>query len=138
MMKLSRIKVAAAALSVSLLGSVFANPKAHASSDGCTQLGKWKVNIVCIAVRGEGLKVKRATASVAAPVGGVTNWELRITFFDRSGNQYSQYTSGYHSGMHSNPKYTITPNTKFREGRVCGSVTENGVAHPGACVSIYP
>lgn len=136
-MKTLRSKAAAIALSAGVLGALFASPAAHASSSGCTKFGGWKGGSICVSVRGRGLNVERARASISAP-GGITNWELRLTFFDRSGRQYSQYKGGYHSGYASDEYYTIYPNTKFHEGRVCASVSENGVGRPGACVSIYP
>jgi hypothetical protein len=138
MMKTLRVKSAAVALGASVLGTLFAGQAAYATSSGCTKLGGWKTNVVCVSVVGDGLKVEQATASVTAPIGGVTNWELRLTFFDRQGHQYAQYKNGYHSGTAFSPVYKIKPNKNFREGKVCASVSENGNGRPGACVSLYP
>jgi hypothetical protein len=132
-----RSKAAAIALGAGVLGTLFASPAVHATSSGCTQFSSWKGGTICVDVKGRGLNVESAKASIFAP-GGISNWELRLTFFDRSGRQYSQYKSGYRSGTARSETYKISPNTKFREGRVCASVSENGVGRPGACVSIYP
>ncbi len=137
-MRYFEAKTAVATLIIGLLGSVFPNSEAHASDRGCTQLGNWFTDGICVSVRGKGLYVERSTAEVLATAGYVSNWELRLTFFDRSGKQYAQYKNGYHSGRAKRDLYTIYPRRNFREGRVCASVTENGVARPGACLNLFP
>jgi hypothetical protein len=138
MRSLTTAGLAAAALAASLL----APAAAHASSSGCTAIGAYRVrgvgpNQVCIAVEGEGLNVERATVDVVAPAGGLNNVVLRITFFDVHNRQVEQHLSRLHSGTRTAEDFTIRPGRDYPTGRVCGSITENGVERPGACVGIH-
>jgi hypothetical protein len=110
---------------------------AHASASGCTQLGGWKTDAVCINVVGSGLNVKTARASISLPTGQACNTRLYITYYDTNNVKYDQRISSLQSGCTKNREWTQTYNKNMRAGRVCGAVSENGVLRPGACVSIF-
>lgn len=129
-------------VSALLLVGALATP-AVASADGCTPIGNYRIkgvspNIVCIAVKGKGRHVESARVRMDAPAGGVNNVVLRITFFDVNNKQVEQHVSGLRGGNRKFEAYSIVPNKEYPSGRVCGSITENGVERPGACVGIFP
>ncbi|WP_300007451.1 hypothetical protein [Pseudonocardia sp.] len=128
----------AAALAATLLAPTVA----HASSSGCTAIGDYRIrgigpNQLCIAVRGSGLNVESARVDFVAPAGGLNNVVLRITFFDVHNRQVEQHRSRLYSGTRTAEDFTIHPGRDYPTGRVCGSITENGVERPGACVGIH-
>lgn len=130
--------ITAAALAATLL----APAAAYASSSGCTAIGSYRIkgvgpNQICIGVDGDGLNVERATVDFAAPAGGLNNVVLRITFFDVHNRQVEQHLSRLYSGTRVAEDFTIRPDRDYPTGRVCGSITENGVERPGACVGIH-
>lgn len=132
----------AAPLLGALLCTALLVPTASADASGCTPVGNHRVkgaspNNVCIQVEGDGLRVDKATVDFAAPVGGVNNVVLRITFFDVNRTQVEQHVSRLYSGTRTYEKFEITPRKDYPVGRVCGSITENGVERPGACVGIH-
>lgn len=78
-----------------------------------------------------------ALVKVDAPAGGVNNIVLRITFFDVHNKQVEQRKSRLFTGTTSE-RFEIFPRKAYPTGRVCGSLTENGVERPGACLSLHP
>lgn len=114
------------------------NKDAHASASGCTQLGSSPTDRVCIHVEGSGRRVNKARASFIAPVSRPCNTRLTITFFDLNNTQVKQYSSDVAGECQANDEIVITPRQNFPQGRVCGAVWINGVAKPGACVSLIP
>lgn len=136
--KLTTAGITAAALAATLL----APAAAHASSSGCTAIGSYRIkgvgpNQVCIGVEGSGLNVERARVDFVAPAGGLNNVVLRITFYDVHNRQVEQNLSRLYSGTRTAEAFTIHPDRDYPAGRVCGSITENGVERPGACVGIH-
>ena len=110
---------------------------AHASASGCTQLGDWRTDYVCINVRGTRLWINTVRADYTAPIAWPCNTKLSITFFDLNNVQYEQHFSPLEGSCRGERAYTINPNRPYRAGRVCAALWINGVARPGACVSIH-
>jgi hypothetical protein len=108
-----------------------------ASASGCTKLGSWTSDNVCIYVEGNGLFVRKATASFSAPMGWPCNTKLYITFFDNNNVKYDQQISSLEPRCVSSRTFAHSYNRTMRPGRACGAVSINGSMKPGACVSIH-
>jgi hypothetical protein len=133
-----RLAAAVAVLIVGLMLALTLSPApAGATASGCTQLGGWKTDAVCVHATGDNLYVKRARASYVAPFGRPCNTRMYITFYDLSNRKYDQRVSGLQSGCAAIREFWQTYNRKMRPGRVCGAVSINGVLKPGACVSVF-
>ncbi len=128
---------AATTLAITLAALMVGAPSAQASASGCTQLGKWRTDYVCIDVRGDGLDVDTAKASFAAPAATPCNTRLYITFFDLNNRKYDQRISSLESRCLASRDYTQTYNKAMLPGRACGAVSIGGSLKPGACVSIH-
>ena len=132
MLRIIRATLAATALVLAL-----GTGTAHATANGCTQLGGWKTDAVCLNVVGSGLFVNTARVSISLPIGQACNTKLYITFYDVNNVRYDQRISALQSGCTKNRSYSVTYNRTMRRGRACGAVSENGVLRPGACLSIF-
>ncbi|PRX64935.1 hypothetical protein B0I32_108296 [Nonomuraea fuscirosea] len=121
---------------VALAAVIAPTTAAHADANGCTQLGSWITDSVCIAVVGKGQYVKTATAKLLAPIGKPCNTKLYITFFDLKQTKYSQSISASDSKCQSARFHTQSYYATMRVGRVCAAVSINGAMKLGACVSI--
>ena len=132
-----RARLVALAVATLAVFAVASPGTAHAYANGCTQLGSWTTNAVCITVDGSGKYVSTANSRVSLAIGVVCNTRLYITFYDVYGNKYDQRVSSIQYGCTNYRKFTQTYNKYMKAGRACGAVSENGVMRPGACVSIY-
>lgn len=121
---------------VALAGIVAPATTAQADATGCTQLGSWKTDSICVDVRGKGTYVNYASVYIHAQLGYPCNIRLYITFFDLKGAKYSQSASATHDGCYGFKGHQQTYKANMREGRACGAVSVNGVMKPGACVNI--
>jgi hypothetical protein len=125
-----------AAIVLALVITATASP-AGASAEGCTALGGWRSDTVCMVVHGSGLYVNDAYVSFVAPAGRPCNAWVSITWFDLSNKQYSQQKSGVISGCRDAYTFGWVYQQNMRAGRVCGAVWLANKPQPGACVSIH-
>lgn len=123
----------AAATVTALTAGVMTPAPAMADGAGCTAIG---LKRVCVNVEASGGHVDRVRTIVDAPIDGAHNFVLRTTFFDANRKQIEQHISPLYEGTARKQEFTIHPNKDYPAGRVCASITENGVESPGACASI--
>ena len=91
-----------------------------------------------ILVTGSGLTVKYVQTTWFK-VNRACNTRMHITFFDTNNRMYRQHNSALSTGCRLDNRWKITSGYPItaKPGRVCGTVSENGVKKPGACVNIY-
>jgi hypothetical protein len=95
-------------------------------------------NFRTIFVAGSGLTVKYVqTAWFKAT--RACNTRMHITYFDTNNRMYRQHNSALSTGCRFDNSWRVTKGYPItaKTGRVCGTVSENGVKKPGACVSIF-
>jgi hypothetical protein len=105
------------------------------SASGCT--GSFPDARRCINVQGSGLRIDNIWTTWDRSL-TLCNTRMHITYFDSNGNQYKQHNSALKEGCRFGDSYQPGgyPYTA-RAGKVCGTVSVNGVKKSGACVNIF-
>jgi hypothetical protein len=111
------------------------NQYALADGEGCSWFGI--DGMICIGIKGNGLRVNTAGGSFAKPT-ELCNWRIDIAYTDTNGNNYNTVRGPTNSGCIGKGDFgvTYTPYKSVREGRVCAQLYESGSYVDAACVHL--
>lgn len=104
------------------------------SASGCTGHNPQR----CINVTGSGLTIDKVKTSWDMSSGNLCKTRMHITYFDINDIQYKQHNSSLSSTCHGNGSWSPGGYPwKAKAGRVCGTVSVDGVKKSGACVKLF-
>ncbi len=135
MLPAATVGAAAAPSGSQVVTSTADEPSTILSADGCTGVAPDATR--CVNVKGSGLRIDSVSTSWSRLL-TLCNTRMHITYFDTNGNQYKQHNSALKTGCRIGDSYAPAgyPYTA-KAGKVCGTVSANGVKKSGACVNIF-